>query len=55
MATAMLAVAVGAAAADDQTAFIVDVTHAYYAKALCQGLDIVYDVNRHAKRTPFWG
>ena len=43
VATAMLAVAVGAAAADDQNAFIVDVTHAYYAKALCQGLDIVYE------------
>jgi hypothetical protein len=29
--------------ANDQTSFIIDMTHAYYAKGLCSGVDVVYD------------
>jgi hypothetical protein len=33
----------GNARADDQTSFIIDMTHAYYAKGMCSGFDVVYD------------
>lgn len=31
------------AIADDQSAFVVEMTHAIYAKGLCPGVDIVYE------------
>jgi hypothetical protein len=31
------------ARADDQSSFIVDMTHAFYAKVYCSGVDVVYD------------
>ena len=29
--------------ADDRSSFIIDMTHAFYAKVYCSGLDVVYE------------